>query len=520
MTQADLHLEHRAIIHLAWWRSGTERRLVFGWVEQLPSCFPEQRGHPFRSMPTRKSTVDTFHVARFPTSFSAASAWFNAATSGDLRLPIHPDKRTAGDSEPLLDPPDRCEPADGGESAAMHLPFLPLVHGPVFIRGLFGRKQEDLWERIVENPAAQWLTENIFIDFRRFPEFIGSLHIVRYHPVLRSVNSRLSKEGTAERELVRFTRWPGSNLQGLRLLAVEKRVLGLGKPRDIPVSSPLVEIDWGGKSDRTAIAVLHPEYGVSWWREPLPFLRTLALEVGLVAERRRVVIATDKAGRPTRHYDVDMVNYGRPPAPLVLVGEEGDAGSPAAREAQGEARRRELAVAASLGLRWFDEPDKAEEEIRTLIGRARRTVMIVDPYLGPTEVVSYGLAISNVKVDVELVTSAKRMRDAADPPWNTAATAMEAVLQRISANKMATIQVRVMLGQTASLHDRFIVVDGRVWLSGNSLNAVGSRASVLIEVPNPQDILSHLRPLIRAAQPFDAWMTDRRRSQSGRQTDC
>jgi hypothetical protein len=515
MTKTILATEHQALVHLAWWRADGERRLVFGWLEQLPLSLPRLRGHPFRSYRVRRRRDEFINVARFPMSYKNADVWFEAGASGDLRLPAHPEKDTPGDRQTLTDPPMRREPEDGSESSAMELPFLPSVRGAVFIRGLFGSRHDALWEVIAEDATAAWLAENMFIDFRRFPEFVGSLHAVRHHPILRSVDSQLSKDASGERELVRFTRWPGSSLAGLRLLAIEKRALGLGKPVDLPVRSAIVEIDWGGKIDRTAMAVVHPEYGVSWWREPLPYLRTMSVNIGVVGERRRIVLEADEHGKSTRHYDVDMVNYEGPLSPMIVVGEEGDSTSPAAREAQGQARRRELTLAASLGLRWFDKPDDAEKEIRALITRARKSVMIVDPYLGPSEVIAYGVAISNLKVTVDLVTSAERMRDSSGLPRNTGADdAMEAVLQWIGAEKIAEVTLRVLPGKVAQLHDRFIVADGRVWLSGNSLNAIGSRASILIEIPNPQEVLSHLRPIISAAVPFEAWISDRRRAQA------
>ncbi len=67
-----------------------------------------------------------------------------------------------------------------------------------------------------------------------------------------------------------------------------------------------------------------------------------------------------------------------------------------------------------------------------------------------------------------------------------------------------------MLGESAPLHDRFLVIDGRVWLSGNSLHAIGERASVLIEIPDPDEILTRMKPILGLAVPFEQWLADRR----------
>jgi hypothetical protein len=45
------------------------------------------------------------------------------------------------------------------------------------------------------------------------------------------------------------------------------------------------------------------------------------------------------------------------------------------------------------------------------------------------------------------------------------------------------------------LHDRFIVVDGAAWFSGNSLNAIGQRESLVIKLPDPASVIARLNEL-------------------------
>jgi hypothetical protein len=45
------------------------------------------------------------------------------------------------------------------------------------------------------------------------------------------------------------------------------------------------------------------------------------------------------------------------------------------------------------------------------------------------------------------------------------------------------------------LHDRFLVVDGAVWFSGNSLNAIGQRESIIIKLPDPGAVVARLDAL-------------------------
>jgi hypothetical protein len=252
---------------------------------------------------------------------------------------------------------------------------------------------------------------------------------------------------------------------------------------------------------------------VAWWREPLPFLRAVTLDLGIVKERRRIMISTDQEGRPVKQYEFDVVERPRERPGLMVVGEPSEMYSPSNREFQAEARRKELAIAASLGLQWFDDPSEAEEKIRTLIGRARKSVMILDPYFGPQELASFGLATSP-EVEVRIVTSANCLRQRSGA--GELGDQMDGLLEQLSRENFASVSMLIMPGETPELHDRFIVVDGRVWFTGNSLNAIGSRASVLIEIPNPQYVLSHLKPIVSAAKPFHDWIKERRESRANR----
>ena len=45
------------------------------------------------------------------------------------------------------------------------------------------------------------------------------------------------------------------------------------------------------------------------------------------------------------------------------------------------------------------------------------------------------------------------------------------------------IEIKVMPGKKSPVHDRFLIVDGTVWVLGASLNEFGSRGSLLMKLP-------------------------------------
>jgi len=74
----------------------------------------------------------------------------------------------------------------------------------------------------------------------------------------------------------------------------------------------------------------------------------------------------------------------------------------------------------------------------------------------------------------------------------------------------------VLGGKTPRLHDRFLVVDDLVWFLGNSLNALGDRASLILRVPDGESIVQRLREMEAEDLTFAAYADGRRKALSSR----
>ncbi len=71
------------------------------------------------------------------------------------------------------------------------------------------------------------------------------------------------------------------------------------------------------------------------------------------------------------------------------------------------------------------------------------------------------------------------------------------VLSTFRERGLKDIEVRVMPNKEGEpvLHDRFLVVDGAVWFSGNSFNAIGKRESLLVKLPDPSPVIERLNSI-------------------------
>lgn len=496
-----------ALVHLAWWRDGDTRNLIFGWVEILPHHVPRQIGHPFLSLriPDRKRTY--IYVARFPMLADEASTWFSECNRGNIALPTYPGQSTLGDGASLLNPPQRLEPDDGSECVAMRAPFLPSVHGAVFLKGLYGTVSEEIAESIGHPSVSDWLNEQIFFDLREYPEYLGSLIHVRYDSVIRHVEMRLlPRSDGANDQILRLLTWPKCTVKGIEVLAIEKRPLGLTQPLRVNPTNPVVVLPWARQINETAIAIIHPQNGLCWWSNLVSFVRAIVANTSLVTRRKSINVShgEDLADQ----FEVEELEQSQ-----KLVGEIPDTSSFTQRSIKSESTRQKRALSAKLGVIWLDDPVLAAAKIRSIIGKARDHVMIIDPYSAGPELLRFALAVTSPKVSFELITSAEHLKTSMPTkpgPKHEVGDMLEEAL-KLYKQEFDRISIRVMQGSKSPVHDRFLVSDGRVWLSGNSLNALGERASLLVELPDPSQTISKLEKVRDEAIPFELWLTERRK---------
>ncbi|MBE7561795.1 hypothetical protein H7F10_02215 [Acidithiobacillus sp. HP-6] len=88
-------------------------------------------------------------------------------------------------------------------------------------------------------------------------------------------------------------------------------------------------------------------------------------------------------------------------------------------------------------------------------------------------------------------------------------TSFASALATLSARGMKSVTTLVLSGKSPPLHDRFLVIDDEVLFLGNSLNALGERASLILSVPDSEPILARLRAMAKLALPFEAYASQR-----------
>lgn len=257
--------------------------------------------------------------------------------------------------------------------------------------------------------------------------------------------------------------------------------------------------------DQTGYAISHPLHGVIAYQQPLPFIRAVNVSVGVASRKVRVQVPrTESPLSPEDSYEFTEYAQEFP----ISVGEERQDGI--VKVVRAEERRIRRAAAKRYKQTWFDDDqrDKAVSFLRGQLARARTSVMVADPYFGARQILQFLLAVPRTQIDFTILTS----RLALESKHGARLTSFTRSLATLHTRGMKSVAALVLSGKAPPLHDRFLVIDDEVLFLGNSLNALGERASLILSVPDREPILARLRAMATLALPFETYASQRRRA--------
>ena len=501
----------QAVIHLAWFRDDQVRHLLFGMVELLPSEFPETASCDVQSFRAKNKGRSSLHYRRFALAVADAIDWYERAIDGNLTLPTDPCRPTQGDGAELLGGPFVEKPTWPHLVTSNKLNFAPdWAQGS---RAHFLYSKNDLPRRIKELiqkdknrvKLKEWL---LFDLVDAYYEYQGAICLIAPNPLFRSVQkTHLEKPnaGSAETVAYKLVARQGQCLSGLRMEIVNECLRG----RMTPVvhkfdKDAIAVLEFLEEINREGRAITHPDYGLLYWSEPAPVLRQVHIGVAIQRRRKRVHVPASGQQR-TSSYEVAELESERD----IVVGEDRQNVDVDSRLVQAESRRsRQQAAAEQL---WFhNKPAEAAQYIRDKIGMARESVLIADPYFAGRELLAFGHAIQWPSVQLRILTSAECLKGEGRLDGNIrAGEELQKVLNNTFKTYSTKPEIRVLGGKTSDLHDRFLVVDENVWISGNSLHTIGVRASMIVRLPDPEQVRGPLEDLWDSATPLARWLANR-----------
>lgn len=521
-----------AVIRLATLQKqrGQAGRLLFATVSLLPHSRPlppAMEGPPHRCAVGK--TGETVFFRRVLLTTQEAIDWYRSLGRGEDTTPIpskseERDKRYDG---------IKIETATLNDSPAWPYLGLPMGEGmfaynsgrshpapfignaPARIHRRLG-SQEGFDVILADDEAVAFVARRLHVDLRLYREYLGSVALVAPDPVLKQIEHFMipASAERGERIFYRFVPRAGASLAGLKLTTFDEQahLLTDFSAYDIPADG-ILDIDKGDCIGAYGYVVTHPEHGVLAYSPPYPFLRQIGFNMNpVLGDGITVSVPTGESVNSPR-MEYQAAQRSSPLATQSLIGEEARIPNVSGRVAIAAAYREKIASAKQYGQRWFSDGSR-EEAMRFVQGELRRAktrIMIADPYLAGLQLGQFLYAVNPETTTVTLLTSGLAFKTKAEEP-----SKIDDCSQRlIQLEKDAKVTAQTYVLQSAVLHDRFLVIDDAVWFLGNSLNTLGEKASLIVKLPNPDEVIGQLEDMLKQAMPFD----DYRQRQAKHQED-
>ena len=492
-----------AVIHLAWYRNDKSCHLLFGMVELRPCELPCTPGCSMKSSRFGNKDRKYVHYGRFAVSVADAIGWYEGAIGGRIAFPDDTEDSTSDDEGFLHGGPFVQEPPWPDFVASNDLVFAPdWMQGS---RAHFLFPKEVLSPEIAEvvkndkirEKVEEWLNFDIA---SAYPEYQGSISLVAPNPLYRTIETSHLEQplpGFAESVAYKVVVRDGQRLNGLRLEVVNERLRGRMAPMVHEFGNEaIVEFNLREEFYKEGQTITHPDHGLLNWHDPLPILRTI--NVGMEVHRRRKSVRVPEAGRRWHEYEYDVDEVEN--AGDFIVGDAISNADIISRLTEAEIRRSRRRSGEDHDQKWFFKASAdAAQYVRNKIGGARKSILIVDPYFSAPGLMAFGHATRRLDVELRILTSAQSLKESAkDKSGVSVGTQLQKALDETFEKTSGKPEIRALSGRP--VHDRFLVIDGEVWLSGNSLSTLGERAGMIVRLPDPEPVIRQLEAFWRCGQ--------------------
>ncbi len=494
-----------AVVHLVWAvdRTTKDRVLLSASVELLPTEIPVPilLGERHTTL-SRRFFLYTREVA---VPARRALQWFESAATGRALRPIDdrtfPDDNTAGAPQFVLMQLDREPPPPALLTSTLKVPFSPDWQTAPRVSHLIPESSPfATWAVDEQEAALAWLHDELHVDLRTFPEYVGAIHLLAPNPVFRELFVRHEKgAGGRSKLFVALTPRAGRSVSDLHLIVEEERTTGIGVLACVPFQGEVVEVPLPHFPGPIRERVVDPERGLLYDGPFGMFGVGFSLNVELASSVRRV-----EPGGGSAPYEVPLVGGFKTGG---RVGAAAVTGFAERRLAQARAARRRTQRGTSEQ-KWFrDAAPDAVEALRALVGKAKGEVFVCDPYFEAGDLLKVILAIADPLTSVRVLASARHLKEDDGAVGDALAAAL---IEARAAPPTSPIEIRVMRGKDPPIHDRFVALGDIMWMLGASLNHFGDRGTLMVRVPDPEPVRADLEQVWNESPGLAIWLTERR----------
>ncbi len=502
----------RAILRVAIATREELRQLIFAWVELMPVEIPS----PPEAFAKKNFKGIQLSASRVICGLEEGLDWYEAAWAGDTRLPrsITPVETAAFVAEPSVKrfalpgtPPfsptwhmrprlHRLVPADDPEGMPAEL-ATGLTTVPAFRR------------------ARVWLEGQLHFDALAHDDWLGSVALVAPNPLMREIGLHItSRDNAAETVEVGGQLRAGQKPDTLKVVFQERRVeaVGVYAVRSLDLHG-LAQERFEPEVADFGMSLICNERGILHEAMPSWFIRGVDTRVEDPPASKQIAVPSRKArGKATVLTTSVFSPKASRPGPLVTGLRRLTELGARQRRRFGEMRPLMIGPEQRDTLIFHFDRGLAVEQIRRLIGRARRRLIFVDHYFGAQEVMEFATAVTEQRLAITILTG----RDTGTlttcplgaPRGLTAAAWLEQAAADLAADdliKPTAVNLKIPAGGRG-FHDRFLIIDDDAWHCGHSFNKVGDgEFSAMTRITRPNETIALIVAEIAKAEPFSQW---------------
>ncbi|WP_146852408.1 VPA1262 family N-terminal domain-containing protein [Brevifollis gellanilyticus] len=476
----------RAEITTTWLHDRPAKRhiLVYCVIELCPqdqelSPSLSTEGHP----QWRESLHDDFtlYARRECISVADGISLFRGCKSGQLPFPPRPPIHTMGSlmpfipqEEPILIPSNLCENAGLGAVLPRRATSLSLLSKYDNTSRLRSYLPKSVSDRI-----ADALQEVLGVDFKRFPEHLGAVHLCFGNPIVKHIQKSIATDGRTL--LLRCHLRPGKSISGCSVEFTNQwPPFGQGycvrhnlQSAYSTVALPAAPYEFRMRFFDSMGRCLENEPGGYFFTE---FHMTSSVLT-------RTKVPHRLATGASKVLEIETATPLEPPSDTIKVA------TPLEYMMTAVWQREIASLAQAKIFRYFpggtSSRADALQALREVVGRARTKCTVVDPYLESDDVATLVAFIGYATCELRLLSSNEQLgrRDENDI---TSESRFMSTLRNLQKHLPFQINARKMLGTVS--HDRFLQIDDEVYVVGSSFNHFGHRPTVLFRIQRPEKL--------------------------------
>ncbi len=347
--------------------------------------------------------------------------------------------------------------------------FLPKRRASAFVNVFKSQPQFALDDRIREQFSKLSL-KNLGKDVSLYPEYYGAVVAACYNPQYKSLD--LTEDTLSPGVYIRINYRDNATKQlsfRFRLYSDDNAVTELGALPALE-GAFLTHFDFPHPFRKLDIDVYDADGGLIDFYDKVVFVHQINVGMQIKSKEIHVKDAKGETVKVIEKFAGEQFVIGNP-----KVGADDKKVAPEIAFQQSE---------NSLTCVFFDgdkerveeNERKAVETVMKILNKASKRCYICDMYFTVKTLVRFVMPVKLTNVEVRILSSKEELKA------NDIVQLKEGCEAMIEKD-VVNVSCRLLRGEKAALHDRFIVADEQVWLVGCSLDEIGKRATTISRVP-------------------------------------